>query len=195
VNPGYDGAFYYANLALIPGLVYYTILTETEFSLDLKRLVACLGRKRQPEIAAAKARVVRGCAENLARQSAFQAAIGLGLVLASPALAPGLGFESPVFARLLAGGLFQLVFLGALNMLFYLELYRRAALGALAFAALNAGLSIAACLSGASLALRGLPFLLACLLSAALCLGLAFEGLGKFDRIVFIRAGDPGYGK
>jgi polysaccharide biosynthesis protein PelG len=195
VNPGYDGAFFYSNLALIPGLVYYTIASETEFSLDLKRLVASLGHKRRPEIAAAKARIIRSSAENLARQSLFQAVVAICLVLAAPLLGDNLGFAPAVFARLLAGGLFQLVFLSALNMLFYLELYRRAALSALAFALLNLGLSLAACLTGTASTFLGLPYLCACLLSAALCVAFAFEGLDRFDRIVFLRATIQNFGK
>jgi polysaccharide biosynthesis protein PelG len=195
VNPGYDDAFFYSNLALIPGLVYYTIASETEFSLDLKRLVSSLGTKRRPEIAAAKARILGSSAENLLRQSIFQAVFAICLVLASPLIGGNLGFAPAVFARLLAGGIFQLVFLSALNMLFYLELYKRAAFSSLAFALLNVGLSLAACLSGRAAAFLGYPYLLACILSAALCAGLAFEGLGRFDRIVFLRATIQDFGK
>jgi polysaccharide biosynthesis protein PelG len=195
VNPNYDGAFFYSNLALIPGLVYYTIVSETELHLDLRRLVACLGHRRQPEIAAAKARIMRSSVENIVKQSLFQGAIAIALALAAPLLGGGSAFAPAIFMRLLAAGCFQLVFLSALNMLFYLELYRRAALSALAFALLNLGLSLAACLAGRAESLLGLPYFSACLLSSALCLALALEGLGRFDRIVFLRAAIEDYGK
>lgn len=195
VNPGYDTAFYYANLALIPGLVFYTIVTETEFNLDLKRFVTYMGHRRQPEIEKAKTRIMRGTALSLARQSAFQGAVVIALVLAAPHLASSLGFPDEVFARLLAGGFFQLIFLAAFNMLFYLELYREAALSALAFALVNLFLSVAACLFGKAAAFQGLPFLAACLVSAAMAVAFAFCNLGRFDRIVFLRASGEEFGR
>jgi uncharacterized membrane protein len=195
VNPGYDTAFYYANLALIPGLVFYTIVTETEFNLDLKRFITYMGKRRQPEIEAAKARILRGSALSFGRQSAFQGAVAIALALVTPALAASLGFPEEVFVRLMAGGFFQLIFLTALNMLFYLELYREAALSALAFALVGLFLSVAACLSGKATELQGLPFLAACLASAAMAVAFAFRGLGRFDRIVFLRASGEEFGR
>ena len=195
VNPGYDTAFYYANLALIPGLVFFTIVTETEFNLDLKRLIACLAHRRQPEIESAKARTLRGAARSLTKQSAFQAAVAIGILLLSPSLALSLGFPTTVFVLLLAGGFFQLILLSALNILFYLELYRDAALSALVFALVNLGLSLAACLSGNAAALQGWPYLAACFASAVLSLVFSFNGLRRFDRIVFLRASGQKYGR
>jgi polysaccharide biosynthesis protein PelG len=195
VNPGYDGAFYYSNLALIPGLVFFTIVTETEFNLDLKRLVAHLAHRRQPEIESAKTRLIRGAAVTLASQSAFQGAVAIGVLLVAPYLAAQVGAPEAIFARLLAGGFFQLILLSALNMLFYLELYRDAAYSALAFALINLGLSLAACLSGHAAALQGLPYLAACLVAAALSLVLLFRGLRRFDRVVFLRASGEEYGR
>ena len=194
VNPGYDTALYYANRALIPGLVFFTIVTETEFNLDLKRFIASLAHRRQPEIEAAKARTLRGAAISLAKQSAFQGTVAIGIMLLSPRLALSLGFPAAVFSRLLAGGFFQLILLSALNMLFYLELYRNAALSALVFALVNLGLSLAACLSGNAAALQGWPYLAACLVSAVLALIFSFNGLRRFDRIVFLRASGQKYG-
>ncbi len=195
VNPGYDTAFYYANLALIPGLVFFTIVTETDFNLDLKRFVAYLGHRRQPEIEAAKARLIRSSASSIGRQSAFQGAVAVALVLVAPLAASALGFPTSVFARLLVGGFFQLILLSALNMLFYLELYREAALSAGAFALVNLGLSLAMCLTGSAAALQGWPYFASCLVSSGLSLAFAFRGLRRFDRIVFLRASGEEFGR
>jgi uncharacterized membrane protein len=195
VNPGYDTAFYYSNLALIPGLVFYTISTETEFALDLRRLITCLGRKRQPDIMAAKKLIHRDAAYGLGKQTVFQAAFSLCLLLIMPKLGRSLGIETDTFARLLAAGLFQLVFLTCLNMLFYLELYRRAALSSLLFVSLNIGLSLLSSISGNAESQLGLPYLIACLVSSALAALLAFDGLAKFDRIMFLRASGEEFGR
>lgn len=194
VNPGYDTAFYYANLALIPGLVYFTIFTETDFDLGLKRLITYFERRRQPEIEAEKARFIRDSSASLWRQGGFQAAVAAGLALLSPALAKSLGFDASVFARLLAASVFQLLFLSAFNILFYLELYRDAALSALLFLAANAGLSLAAAASPSFLSLEGYPYLAACAASSALATALAFRGLRRFDRVLFLRATGEQYG-
>ena len=195
LNPGYDSAFYYANLALIPGLVYYTISTETEFSLGLKRLVAFLAHRRAPEIEATKRRLVRDTRRGLVRQTAFQGAIALCLALLSPSLGPILGFPPGIFICLVAAGVFQLLFLTAFNMLFYLELYKASALSALAFVLVDLGLSLAMVLTGSSASYKGLPYLAGCVVAAVLATALAFRGLDAFDRIVFLRASGEDYGR
>jgi uncharacterized membrane protein len=195
VNPGYDTAYYYANLALIPGLVLFTIATETDFNLDLKRFIAYLGHRRQPEIEAAKSHLIRNSAASLRRQTAFQGAVAIALALVAPLAAPTLGLPVAIFDFLLAGGFFQLILLTALNMLFYLELYREAALSALIFGALNLALSVAAGAMSDAVALQGPPFLIACVVSSALALYFTFRGLRRFDRIIFLRATWEDYGR
>lgn len=194
LNPSYDNAFYYANLALIPGLVYWTIATETEFYLGLRRLTTWLARRRLPDIVRARNELRRQFTALLGRQTAFQSLLALALALVAPELSRALGFDAAIFTRLLAAGIFQLVFLTALNLLFYLELYRRAALSALAFLGLNLGLSLATVLSGHAPGLQGWPFLASCAAAAALALALGLKGLGRFDRIVFLRASGEEYG-
>jgi uncharacterized membrane protein len=194
ITPSYDGAFYYANLALIPGLVFFTISTETEFYLALRRFIGRLGGRRLPDIEEAKKELIRGPAGLLARQTGFQAIVAASLALLAPLLSPLLGIEAPVFIRLLAATLFQLVFLSGLNLLFYLELYRDAALCAGILAGLNLVLSLAALASGNALDLAGLPYLGACATSALLVILAGRRGLSRFDRIIFLRASGQDYG-
>jgi len=98
----------------------------------------------------------------------------------------------PSFELLTIAGLFQLLFLAGLNMLFYLELYRDAAWVSLLFLGLNSSLSLAQAL-GAPLP-YGLPFLAAFGLSSALALILVFRGLGRLDRIIYLRASEENFG-
>jgi uncharacterized membrane protein len=192
IYPPYDGAFFYANLTLIPGLVYFTLATETDFHLDLMRFLVFLARRRQPEVEAARLKLARSARRTLAAQSLFQAGVvALALLLAAP-LGTVLGFRAETFALLAAAGLFQLLLVAATNMLFYLELYRAAAASALAFLAVNSLLSLAAAL-GAPIP-DGLPFLASCALSSGLALLFVFRGLGSFDRIVYLRASGEDYG-
>ncbi|HUX36714.1 MAG TPA: exopolysaccharide Pel transporter PelG, partial [Rectinemataceae bacterium] len=194
VNPRYDSAFFYANLALIPGLVFFTIVTETEFSLNLKHLVVSLAKRRLPEIAAASRRIRYRSASNLALQSGFQVAMIFGFALAAPYLSGELDFEATVFIRILVSGFFQLAFLTGLTILFYLELYKRAAIAAFAFATLDLLLSVANVAAGSE-AYLGLPYLISIALASALCLAFAFTGLRSFDQILFLRATGEAYGR
>ncbi len=194
LNPSYDNAFYYANLAMIPGLVFWTISTETEFHLSLRRFLTWLGRRRLPDIELAKDNLASGFGRLLARQTLFQALLAFALALLSPELSTLLGFEPAIFLRLLAAGVFQLVFLTGLNLLFYLELYRYAALSAFVFAALNFAFSLLIVLSGKGRELAGFPHLASCAIASVLALALGRYGLGMFDRIVFLRATGDRYG-
>ncbi len=194
VNTNYDSAFYYANLALIPGLVFFTVVTETEFSLDLRHLVVSLAKRRLPEIVSSSERIRRRTAANLAVQAAFQAAMVVGLTVAAPYFGSYLGFQPTIFIRILAAGFFQLLFLAGLTVLFYLELYIRAALAALVFAALDFLLSVGGVMLAAD-SLLGLPYLLSNAAAALLCLAFAFSGLRSFDQILFLRASGEAYGR
>jgi uncharacterized membrane protein len=191
--PSYDMAFFYANLTLIPGLVYYTLATETDFHLDLMRFLVFLVRRRQPEVEAARIRLAWNARRSLGAQFAFQLGVAsLVLILASP-IASALGVEVLTFALLTAGGVFQLMLLASLNMLFYMELYRDSALVGTAFLLSNCALSVAACL-GAPLP-AGLPFLASCALAFFIALGFVNRGLGRLDRIIYLRASGEDFGK
>ena len=83
----YDSAFFYANLSLIPGLVYYTLATETDFHLELMRFLVFLIRRPQPEVEAARIKLARGARRNLWKQSFFQSGVvAIALILAAPPL-------------------------------------------------------------------------------------------------------------
>jgi uncharacterized membrane protein len=194
VYPPYDTAFFYANLAIIPGLVFFTLATETDFHLDLMRFLVFLSRRRQPEVEAARVRLRANARASIVAQSFFQGAMSLVLVLLAPSLGAALGFSTLTFCLLVWGGFFQLGLLTALNMLFYLELYRDAALTALSFLLANLALSAATALWPSPFMPLGLSFLASCAISCALGLGFAFSGLERFDRIVYLRASGEEFG-
>ncbi|HET7839136.1 MAG TPA: exopolysaccharide Pel transporter PelG, partial [Rectinemataceae bacterium] len=160
VYPPYDNAFFLANLALIPGLIYFTISTETGFSLDLRRFLGFLAHRRRPEVEAARRRLGRSARSALAAQSGFQAVVSVALSLLGPYITACLGAPAGAFLLLLWGGFFQLILLTALNMLFYLELYAAAAITGLCFLGVNALISGLIAFGPAPIPL-GLPYLAA----------------------------------
>ncbi|MDP3176316.1 MAG: exopolysaccharide Pel transporter PelG, partial [Spirochaetaceae bacterium] len=192
VHPVHDTAFFYANLSLIPGLVFYTLATETEFNLDLKRFLVFLGRRRRFDIEAARRRLAARAGRSLIDLFLFQAVVTLVIVVLAPRLAAALGFSERSFVLLAIGSLFQLAFIAAVNMLYYMELYRDAALSAALFLGLNLALAIAAAQSPK--APLGLPFAASAAAAAALALVLAFRGLERLDRILYLRASGDDYG-
>ncbi|HRY54540.1 MAG TPA: exopolysaccharide Pel transporter PelG [Spirochaetia bacterium] len=191
--PPYDLAFFYANLSLIPGLVFFTLATETDFHLDLMRFLVFLSRRRQPEVEAARHRLAWNARRSLGAQFFFQAGVALLILLLAAPLAGLVGVETGTFALLTLAGVFQLSLLAALNMLFYMELYRDSAWVGAAFLILNLGLSLAAGL-GAPLP-EGLAFLLSCALASAFALALVQRGLGRLDRIIYLRASGEEFGR
>lgn len=195
VNPDYDNAFYYSNLALIPGLVYFTIFTETDFELGLKHLLHSILKERQPEIRAASGQFYRETLHSITIQTGFQAAVALSLSLITGYLGPDLGFSAGLFARLLAASVFQLLLITSINLLFYLELYRDAAVAAGIFLGLNAGLCLLLGPAASSEPVCGWPYLISCFCSSLFACHFVLQGLRRFSRLFFLRASGEEYGE
>ncbi|HTX72249.1 MAG TPA: exopolysaccharide Pel transporter PelG [Rectinemataceae bacterium] len=192
----YDTAFYYANLALIPGLIFYTLFTETDFHLDLTRFLVFAAHRQQPDIERARSHLARNAAAALRRQLLFQFVIAAILALMAPELCALWGVAVQPFLVLIAAGILQLSYVSALNMLFYLELYRDAARSAFILLATNVIVSLVLALGRGQWAVLpdGLSFFLANGLAAIVALRSAFAGLGRYDRLLFLRASGQEYG-
>ncbi len=201
VNPEYDNAFYYSNLAIIPGLVFFTIFTETDFELGLKHLLHSILKERQPEIRAATSHFSKDTLHSIVMQTFFQTAVALSLSLLAGLLGPRLGFRPDLFIRLLTASIFQLLLISAINLLFYLELYRDAAVASGVFLGLNTLLCFALGANGsagpaaAREAIYGWPYLIACFVSSLFAVHFVYQGLKRFSRLFFLRASGEEYGK
>ena len=114
LSPDYDRLVYFANLAMIPGLVYFVVFSETEFYLALRRFLKNLNKKRYRFLFDLKKKVLGTATEALTGLAVFQAAIMGFLMLLIP-LGVERGFLSPGLTPylLLAAVFFHLVFFRA----------------------------------------------------------------------------------
>ncbi len=184
----YDIPVYLANLTMIPGLIYFIVAAETNFYVRLKNFLLSLSHGRYDAILEQKVRLQAEMRTCLTEQSLFQGVLTVFLLLAAPALTAALfqnAVDSSILRVTLTAVFFHLLFLTALTLLFYLEMYAQAFLASLVFFCLNLALSVLTARFGGGL--FGLSYLIsgcAASLTAILYLRLA---LGRIDRLIYAR--------
>ena len=132
----YDIAVYIAGLSVIPGLVYFIIIAETQLYTDLKHFLFTLNHASWRRIQEAKGRLSGGIRGEMRDQLTLQAACTLALATLILALRPA-GLATPAMALALLAALFQFTLLTLLVYLYYFELYDRALVAAFLYALLN----------------------------------------------------------
>jgi uncharacterized membrane protein len=85
--PEYDTAVYLANLSLIPGLVFFVIVSETRFYSVLNRFLVSVIKAPYATIQRKKITLLRSLDLNLRDQGAFQAMVTVILLLLSEQIA------------------------------------------------------------------------------------------------------------
>jgi uncharacterized membrane protein len=184
----YDIPVYLANLTMIPGLIYFIVAAETNFYVQLKNFLLALGHSRYDAIMVQKVRLQVEMRTSLREQSLFQGVLTVFLLLVAPALASTLfqnAVDSTILRTTLAAVFFHLLFLTALTLLFYLEMYAQAFLASVVFFALNlVGSILIARWGGGWFGLSYLVAGAAASLSAILSLQ---RGLRRIDRLIYAR--------
>lgn len=182
----YDITVYFANLSMIPGLVYFVVASETAFYILLRKFLISIGKGRFPDIQRRKYRLITRAMRSIREQSIFQGLISAGLILAAPLLVTSFfkgAVTAGVLRLVLAGVFFHLLFLTLMNFLFYLEMYRRAFYSALTFFTVNIAVSIlAAHISIAHLA--GLGYLSAGIAGTIAAFTAFRVSIRKMDRLI-----------
>jgi uncharacterized membrane protein len=184
----YDIPVYLANLTMIPGLIYFIVAAETNFYVRLKNFLLALSHGRYGAIMEQKSRLLAEMRTSLGEQSLFQGVLTAFLLLAAPALSAALfggGVDGAILRLTLAAVFFHLLFLTALTLLFYLEMYSRAFLSSLLFFGVNLAGSVMIARWGSGL--FGLSYLAAgCAASLTAILGLR-RSLTRIDRLIYAR--------
>lgn len=182
----YDAAVYITGLSIIPGLVYFIIITETHLYTDLRHFLFSLNHSSWKRIQKAKLRLIMGIRHEFWNQSVFQAVFSLALTALLIKL-KRLGFHSPELWFALAASFFQFTLLSILVYLYYFELYSSALLASCVYFLLN-GLVAAIVYT----LLPGLPVgaghLSAGIIASVLGYALILRSVHKLDRIVFLKA-------
>ncbi|HUX12693.1 MAG TPA: exopolysaccharide Pel transporter PelG [Spirochaetia bacterium] len=185
----YDIPVYLASLTMIPGLVYFVVILETDFYLKLMRFLKELQRGILRSVQQRKYELIADMRRGLREQSMFQAVITVGLLLLAGTLLPSLGFSGvseTTFRILLAAVYFHFTFLTLLTFLFYMEVYTHAAFASLVFFLINLGVSIALVAAGRQ-ELQGLGYLAGGVAGSAVAFYFLDTLVRRIDRLVLAR--------
>lgn len=177
----YDTAVYLANLIIIPGLVYFVVISETSFFIQLKRFLLALGSADYLTIQKRKHTLIRSMEDGVKEQSLSQLIITLILFFLSPWI---YNEDLPVFYLTLFAVFFQLLFLTFLNYLFYLELYSESMKAVLLMIAVNSVIMVFADLTGTGL--PGLSYLISGAAASLYSRYTLISGIYTIDRRILI---------
>lgn len=141
----YDLAVYMANLSMIPGLVYFVIISETGFYIQLRKFLLTLSKGTFADIQRRKRNLLKGVRTHVGRQTLFQAIFTVGLIFLAPAIAaifePG-AVTAATVRIVLAGVFLHFLSLTVMNYHFYFEFFRHALILSFIFFAVNTGVSL-----------------------------------------------------
>ncbi|MBT3275185.1 MAG: exopolysaccharide Pel transporter PelG [Spirochaetales bacterium] len=141
----YDVAVYVANLSMIPGLIYFIIVSETAFYIQLRKFLLTLAKGTYSVIKHRKQSLLRGITKNISEQALFQSIFTFSMLFLAPVISGFFGASdvSPAIMRIvLIGVLFHFFSLTMMNYHFYFEFYAHAFTTAFLFFATNTAVSL-----------------------------------------------------
>jgi polysaccharide biosynthesis protein PelG len=182
----YDIPVFFANLAMIPGLVYFMVITETGFFVRLKVFLRSLQSGIYRAIQERKYRLLQSATRGLREQAALQGLFTAVLVLGAHEISTTLlgGVDETLLRLTFAAVFFHLSYLTLMTYLFYFQVYRRSALLAALFLVTNLAGSIVVGVAGAA-QYAPLPYLLAGLIATGAGLRLVNASARSLDRLLF----------
>lgn len=186
----YDIPIFFAILTLIPGLIYFTIETETTFYPRLREFLRCVASETFQKIQEKKGAMIRSLGQSLRGQGLLQMIVSVVLILAAQRLGPALfgqGVNVQALRVTLAAVFFHSLFLSLLIFLFYLEMYGRAVIATLVFFSVNLAASVGIALLG-DVRLLGASYLLGGVVGTIVAGLFLARSLSRFDHTLFIRA-------
>jgi uncharacterized membrane protein len=184
----YDITVYFTNLTMIPGLVYFMIFSETDFYSTLRKFLLLIEKSILTRIREEKYRLIRTMNKSLYEQSFFQGVITVGLIIMAPLINTSLlnnQSDALTLRIVLVAVYFHLFFLTLLTFLFYIEMYREAAIATVLFFFMNMILTIT--LVSLQFPYYGLGYLIASMSASLLCFIFLRSGVKNLDRRVYGR--------
>ncbi|WP_304226379.1 exopolysaccharide Pel transporter PelG [Gracilinema caldarium] len=136
VFPAYDYTVYIAGLSIIPGLVYFVIIAETQIYIDTRHFLFTLTHTPWTKIQIAKQKLLSSLKNELKDQSLLQGFCTLGFGFLLYLYGPE-SLKNPIMALSLAAAFFQFTLMTVLVYLYYFELYQQAMVTALLYFILN----------------------------------------------------------
>ncbi len=182
----YDMTVYFANLTLIPGLVYFMVFSETNFYVRLRRFLMKISTRTFVEIQEEKQSLLKTMLLSIREQSLFQGVITFGLIILAESINLNLlgGLSSPLTLRLvLSGVFFHLLFLTLLTFLFYLERYKEAFITQICFFSINFGGTLY--FASLSTPVYGAGYMISGIITSILSGLYLFRAIQTMDRRIF----------
>jgi uncharacterized membrane protein len=171
---------------MIPGLVYFIVVLETDFYTYLKGFLQSLGEGIFSEIQNRKSAMLVKLKIGLREQSLFQGVITAAFLILAPSLSRiFIGLDVSLLRVTMLAVFFQLLFLTEMTFLFYFEQYRLTFIASAAYFLVNLGGSLATVILGTGF--YGLSYLAAGGVASAICALFLFRIVGKADRLVLAR--------
>lgn len=186
--PHYDIAVYFANLTIIPGMVYFVAQAETTFYIYLRKFLISLQRSRYVEIQKRKYKLMSIAKSEIANQTFLQATITISLILTAGLFIQYIAKGMPVFIfqTALVGAFFHLLFLTFMNFLFYLEMYGKSLISTLIFLTGNIAATLISItvLKGEG---AGIGYALSAAAGSIYAGSVLFKAIRHADRTILIR--------
>jgi uncharacterized membrane protein len=191
----YDIPVYIANLTIIPGLIYFMIISETSFYRHLTEFLNKFNKGIYHKLQMIKYKLIANLKTGLREQCLFQGIFTVTLILIAPMLVMADteeylvgGIENiAVFRITLGATFFHLIFLTIIIFLFYLQRFRLAFFSTLCFFMINfCGALLIVMLGNDSI--LGISYLAAGILSCVLGGVFLFSSAQRIDNAVFLIA-------
>ena len=185
----YDIPVYLSNLTMIPGLIYFVVISETDFYMDLKEFLTCLSSDIYTRIQEKKYALIGHMKKGLIELTVFQGGLTLVLILLARTVTTSLfaGSVDPLILRVvLLAVLFHFLCMTLMTFLYYLELYWEAAVTSAAFFLLNLLCSLAIAAAGDP-RFYGLSYLVGGAAACVIAALFIFTKVKDIDRRIFSR--------
>ncbi len=185
----YDIPVYIANLTIIPGMIYYIIVTEIIFYIKLKEFLKGLHENTYDTIQKKKYDMIKSIRYGLREQAIFQGMFTIVIWLLAKGISVeffGGHFAVGVFRVVLIGVFFHFMLLTLIIYLFYLEYYIYAFISSLVFFGVNFGFSLVIVFNR-SLPLLGYSYLLGGFLASVTALGFLLYSVRYVERDLYAR--------
>jgi uncharacterized membrane protein len=183
----YDIPTYIANLAMIPGLIYFIVITETDFYFYLMQFLKSLANNPLKQILEKKYQLLRNMKTSLREQTIFQAILTIVLLLLAPYISQFI-FQNTLniaILRITFSAIFShFLFLTLMIFLFYLQLYKYAFFSAFLYLLLNLLLSFVTVYNKTTF-LPGMSYLISSLLACTLAGVLLSSGTKQIERRMY----------
>ncbi len=184
----YDIPVFIAFISMIPGLVYYLVITEPIFHTAYSKFMKNILQDNLIAIRENKQSMIVSLKTGLGKLTVFQGAWTVGLILNTEQFLIMMGYttvDEGIMKLLLIAVFFHLLALTLQTYMLYLELRREAVISSFIYMILNTILTIIFIVSG--IEMPGLSYLLSAMMTSFLSAWYLYRKVPEIDFLIFIK--------